>query len=105
VDAILADLFPLTEAQQEKVDQGKDPGVYAALPVVRQVYYESPTVAPVRGTAYGVLSAVTEYVDHVKYYRAVSQGGADENRAAHVIFDEGQQDPKQRAWDLLTSLS
>jgi phage/plasmid-like protein (TIGR03299 family) len=103
VEDILATLFPLTEVQQARVDEGKDPGAAAALPVVRQVYYESPTVAPVRGTAYGVLSAVTEYVDHVKTYQKVAQGGSDENRAAHVIFDEGQEDPKQRAWDLLTS--
>jgi phage/plasmid-like protein (TIGR03299 family) len=97
VDAILADLFPLTESQQERVD--KDPSKLDAMPVgvVRRVYRESPTVSPVRGTAYGVMNAVSEYADHFKTYRS------DEAKAEHLMFDDG--DVKQRAWSLLTGIA
>ena len=103
VDDILAKLFPLTESQQERVD--KDPGKLAAMPLgmVRAIYQESPSIEPVRGTAYGVLNAVTEYVDHAKTYRDSKRGDSEDVRAEHLMFDDA--DAKQRAWDLLVAAS
>lgn len=101
VASILDTLFPLTEKQQERVD--KDREVLASLPrgVAERVWRESPTVEPVRGTAYGVLAAVTEYADHFRDYREAQGGSAEENRAEHLMLDSG--DVKDRAWALLTS--
>jgi phage/plasmid-like protein (TIGR03299 family) len=99
VDDILARLFPLTETQQERVDKDADKILVMPQGIVREIYQTSPTVDPVRGTAYGILSAVTEYVDHFKTYRGE---GAEDSRAEHLMFDDG--DVKQRAWDLLTTV-
>lgn len=106
VDEILDRLFPLTETQQERVD--KDPVKLASLPrgMVELIYQESPSVAPIRGSAYGLLNAVTEYADHFASFRAGDGGEAEDVKAERLIFGTGASaisTVKQRAWDLLTA--
>lgn len=105
VDEIIAKLLPLTEKQQERVD--KDPDAIGAMPQgkLRSLYFESPTMEGTRGTAYGVLNAVTEYADHFRDYRDGVLGSAAENRAESLMFNDGRYELKSRAWDLLLAAS
>lgn len=106
VDAILQDIYPLTEKQAERVDEkGEEAFAKVTAGKVRAVYHESPTVAPVKGTAYGILQAVTEYEDHIKVYRDSKSGSAADVRAMRLAFDDATSpDPKQRAWNILQSI-
>jgi phage/plasmid-like protein (TIGR03299 family) len=103
VDDILAKLFPVTEAQAAAIADGKEPVTVASK--VLSVYRDSPSVEPVRGTAYGLFNAVTEYADHFRSYRDGAAGDALDNRAESLLFTDGDQDVKQRAWDLLRTVA
>jgi hypothetical protein len=50
---------------------------------ILQVYATSPTVTPYAGTGYGLLNALTEYMDHIKPQRT---GNA---RFESITFGEG----------------
>lgn len=102
VDKILSDLFPMTEAQIVKVEKDASAIDKTTFGQVREVYRTSPSIDPIRGTAYGVLNAVTEYLDHVKKYGDVALGSGDENRAERLLFSPPDQDVKQRAIAVLT---
>jgi phage/plasmid-like protein (TIGR03299 family) len=91
VDAILRDVFPITELQQKAIDEDASAFAKTTAAKVRAVYDESPTVA--RGSAYGVVNAVSEYVDHFAKY------ANEDRRADRLMFDDPKVDPKQRVWD------
>lgn len=97
VDEILRQLFPLTETQEERIAKTPDLVLATTYGKVRTLYHESPTVAPVRGSAYGVLNAITEYVDHAKTY------SSEDRRADALIFADAG-DVQDRAWKLLASV-
>ena len=106
VDDILAKLLPLSESQEERI--AKDPAVFDRTPqgLVRNLYRESETVGATRGTAYGVLNAVTEYADHFRKYRDGDLGPAAENRAEALMFDDSEEsDLKVKAWRFLAAAS
>lgn len=70
--------------------------------MVFEVYKQSDTVAPFRGTAFGAYNAVTEYADH--YRRVRARGGDDVQqavRAASTLTSDAVADMKGRAFDLL----
>jgi phage/plasmid-like protein (TIGR03299 family) len=100
VDDLLTTLFPVTERQQAALDAGKEPVTVKSK--VLSVYQESPTV--LRGTAYGVLNAVSEYVDHAVAYRDGASGDARDNRAEALMFNDSRGEVKQRTWDALVEL-
>lgn len=68
---------------------------------VFDLYMGSETVAPFRGTAYGVYNAVTEYTDHVA--RVIVPDGQNERtvRAMRTLTSEPMDELKARAFDLL----
>lgn len=110
VDALLRQAFPLTEAVEERIEAEpeKAEAILATTTFgkVRDIYYESPSVAPIRGTAYGVFNAVTEWADHFKDYRP--KGGvmtAEDIRLDNLVNGGPALDAKQRAWDLLVKAS
>lgn len=99
VDAILASVFPLTPLQSETIqdhpEQAEKVLALATWPKVRAVYDESPTVE--RGSAYGVLNAVSEYVDHFAKWTS------EDRKADVLLYADREKDPKQKTWDLLVS--
>lgn len=68
---------------------------------VFDLYMGSETVAPFRGTAFGVYNAVTEYTDHVA--RVIVPDGQNEReiRAMRTLTSEPMDELKARAFDLL----
>ena len=106
VDAILQDIYPLTPAEEERIERKPEAMEKVKVGIVRSIYQDSPTVAPVKGTAYGVLQAVTEYEDHAKVYRETKNGRAGDYRAMRLAFDDlpASVDAKQRAWNILQKL-
>ena len=111
VEDILLRAFPLTEAQQEAIEDAPDKRelvlAKSTFGAVRDVYYESPSITPIRGTAYGVLNAVTEWTDHIKDYRPRKGGvmSAEDIRLDNLMNGGTASDAKQRAWDLLVKAS
>jgi phage/plasmid-like protein (TIGR03299 family) len=105
VDEILRKLFPLTELQAKRA--AEDASAVDALPLgqVRDIYHDSPSVAPVKGTAWGVFNAVTEWEDHFRRSRGGDLGPSEEMRADRLMFGGDSNDRPQRAWDLLLSAS
>jgi len=83
----------LTERQRELRQQTVDS--------VFSLYMGSETVAPFRGTAYGIYNAVTEYTDHVA--RVIVPDGDNERnvRAMRTLESAGLDDLKARAFDQL----
>ena len=72
------------------------------------VYYTSPTLKKINGTAYGAFNAVTEYLDHIKTHKSVV--GRDElvslekSFASTWGFENGASSTsalRQRAFDIL----
>jgi phage/plasmid-like protein (TIGR03299 family) len=106
VDRILADLWPLPQPRGEATEV--TPGVLAAATFtkVKALYHESDTVAPVRGTAYGVMNAVTEYLDHVATYSGRTGSSDEDVKATSLLYDGGAANAKkQQAWDLLVKVT
>lgn len=52
-------------------------------------YQESATLDGIRGTGWGLMNAVTEYMDHVQEYRPRGGGDALELRAANILGSTG----------------
>lgn len=99
VEEIIRSLFPIPERDQDKPE--RFPMTTAGK--VMEVYMTSPSIDPIQGTAYGVLNAVTEYLDHVQEYRGrVAQ--ADEVRADSLLFGGTAEAKKQAALDLLVKI-
>lgn len=70
--------------------------------MVFEVYKQSDSVAPFRGTAFGAYNAVTEYADH--FMRVRAKGGDDaqaDMRAVRSLASGQVADLKGRAFDML----
>lgn len=98
VFAALRDVFGVegakTEAQASRRTE--------TASMVFEVYKQSDTVAPFRGTAFGAYNAVTEYADH--YMRVRTRGGEEAEldlRAARSLGSAAVSDLKARAFDTL----
>ena len=104
VNAILAEAFPLPEPKEGEKELSEAVLARTDFARVQQVYHESPTVQ--RGTAWGVMNAVTEYYDHGQEYRGRTGASDDEVRLRSLLFDDGTSNAKkQKAWDLLVQAS
>lgn len=64
------------------------------------LYRESDTVAPFKGTAFGVYNAVTEYADH--FMKVGKKGDAADQRALRTITSDSVLDLKTNAYKQLT---
>jgi len=54
------------------------------------IYQSAEDLAPFRGTAWGLVNAVAEYVDHEKVYGKIRPANADNARTWSVLWGEGQ---------------
>lgn len=80
VEAILADMFPVPDDLAEgRVRNTTFAGVLSN-------YRTSPTIEDIRGTAWGVYNAVTEYFDHIADYRGGVATSAEDARAESILF-------------------
>lgn len=98
VDDLLKQIFPVSEnATESQIERSQ---FYGA----KQVWEYSETIdSSIRGTAWGLLSAVTEFVDHASRYRS-KQMGQEESRAESILFGQASW-KKQRAYDVLTKVA
>jgi hypothetical protein len=80
--------YPVTDRQGNAVNE-------AAVKSVRALYEgggQGALMASSRGTAWGLLNSVTEYIDHHRRARS------DDHRRDAAWFGQGAQ-IKQKAWD------
>jgi phage/plasmid-like protein (TIGR03299 family) len=78
-ERILARAFPIADDATERERARSISGG------ILQVYRESDNLGNIRGTAWGVLQAASEWTDHVRPVRG-SEFGADDLRAYSVLF-------------------
>jgi phage/plasmid-like protein (TIGR03299 family) len=95
VMAALQQVFQVDKAETE----GQKVSRIGTATQVFELYKQSDTVAPFRGTAFGAYNAVTEYADH--FMRVGRKGNEDAQRATRSLVSDGLSDTKGRAFDLL----
>jgi phage/plasmid-like protein (TIGR03299 family) len=95
VDAILRAAFPVPETQKapEKIDRSD-------FAKVRAIYRETENLAPVRGTAWGVLQASGEYLDHVVDYHGRRFADVDV-RMDSIVYEGPAARKKQKVLDVI----
>lgn len=95
IENILRKAFPVPETQDtpERIEQSTFSKVLTA-------YRTSPTVEPVRGTAYGVLQAVGEYLDFGIQYHG-RRFADDEVRMDNLVYGGSSSLKKQQVLNLL----
>ncbi len=79
-----------------------DPRSEVAVAVQAQ-YDASPTLDGIRGTGWGLLNAVTEYLDHVAEYRPQGNGSALELRGLNLMLDKAEK-KKERVLQALLAV-
>lgn len=95
VMAALQEVFEVAKAETE----GQKVSRIGTATQVFELYKQSDTVAPFRGTAFGAYNAVTEYADH--FMRVGRKGNEDAQRAVRSLSSDILSDMKGRAFDLL----
>ena len=95
VEDILRAAFPVPESQDtpERIDQSD-------FAKVQELYRTTENLDPIRGTAWGLLQAVGEYVDHEVPYRG-RIFGADDVRMDSLVYGGPGAARKQKAFDLI----
>lgn len=99
IDKILREAFPVPESQDnpdriEQSDWWK----------VRELYRTTENLDPIRGTAWAVLQATGEYLDHVVDYHGRRFADLDV-RMDSIIYDGPAAAKKQKVLDLLSPLA
>lgn len=84
VEKILARVFPIDAEAPDKVKE-KNHAVR-----IFDNYRTSPNIADLRGTAWGVVNATTEYLDHVVEYRGRTNDPASIKAASLLLGGTGQ---------------
>lgn len=100
VEKILEDLFPIPERDQDRPERVP----LTTFGKVLEIYQTSPSIDPIRGTAYGVLNAVTEYLDHVQVYRGRKTDASDV-KADSLLFGGPSEIKKAQAVKVLAGIS
>lgn len=95
VMAALQEIFAVDKAE---TDLQKSRRIETATQVF-ELYKQSDTVAPFRGTAFGAYNAVTEYADH--YMRVGRKGNEDKQRATRTLTSDILAEMKGRAFNAL----
>jgi phage/plasmid-like protein (TIGR03299 family) len=95
VDAILRAAFPVPETQKapEKIDRSD-------FAKVREIYRTTENLDPVRGTAWGVLQAAGEYLDHVVDYHGRRFADVDV-RMDSIVYDGPAARRKQKVLSVI----
>jgi len=97
-DRLFRSTFPVPDSQKapDRIDQSD-------FAKVREVYGTAANLDPIRGTAWGVLQAVGEYVDHVINYDGRRFSDLDV-RANSLLYGGPAAQRKQRAYELVRDL-
>lgn len=95
VRGVLNDVFGLAEADTERKRNSR----VERVSQVMELYRQSDTVAPFRGTAFGAYNAVTEYIDH--YMPVSGKGDQEAKRALRTVTSTTLADLKGRAFGAL----
>jgi phage/plasmid-like protein (TIGR03299 family) len=66
-------------------------------------YLTSPTLEGIRGTKWGALNAVTEFVDHIADYKGRKVNDADSVKGNSILFGQGQMRAERALAALLKS--
>lgn len=69
VKAFLSEFLPSPSENGEVVSDRVEANVDRARKLFRSIYFDSVTTESVRGTAWGLVQASTEYLDHARAYR------------------------------------
>ena len=95
VDAILRAAFPVPPTQKapDKIDRSD-------FAKVREIYRTTENLDPVRGTAWGVLQAAGEYLDHVVDYHGRRFSDLDV-RMDSIVYDGPAARKKQRVLSVI----
>lgn len=78
-------VWPVKAAEGDAEAERKSRHVDRAL----EVYFESPNLEGIRGTAWGAYNAVTEYVDHVVDYRGGKRQSAEDAKVDSLLYGGG----------------
>lgn len=99
IDKILEAAFPIPETQKnpDRIEQSD-------FWKVRDLYRETENLDPIRGTAWGLLQAVGEYVDHVQDFHGRRFADVDV-RMDSIVYDGPAAIRKQKVLDLLSPLA
>ncbi len=104
IEELFANLTPLPLDSAGAVKEGRAATNARQLrEVLHNLYATDPTVAHIRGTAWGALSTVTLYTNHHQTRRNTRTGTADDNRYEALILDDSSP-LETRAQKLLTPL-
>jgi phage/plasmid-like protein (TIGR03299 family) len=99
-ERFLARLVPLPEPRSDATDGGRAVrNAERVREAIRTAYRAAPDLEAIRGTRWGVLQAVTAYVDHVQPTRQTTSRTQEEARFARATEP---QPLKDRALELLT---
>lgn len=95
VKGVLFDVFGVNDAPSERAQAGR---IERATQVL-EVYRQSVTVAPFKGTLFGAYNAVTEYVDHIM--PVGRKGNEATQRAMRTLTNPDAADLKAKAFTKL----
>lgn len=101
-DSVFERVFPISKRALGTID--KDPSAIDDTPFgeVRTLYHQSENIDPIRGTGWGVLQAVGEYLDHTIEYKGRRWEPMDV-RMDSICYDGPVADKKQLAYSILTN--
>lgn len=95
---IIQAAFPVRRVQDTSAQDGGTTGRPTQFDGAWRNLWESPTIPDrLRGTAWGAVQAVTEWVDHSTAFRGGPRGGAEERRANALLFGGRADTQKARA--------
>lgn len=97
-DDVLRELNKLFMAQDPDLTERQRELRGDVVGQVRAIYASSETVAPFRGTAYGLYNAITEYTDHSMRVIVPDGGNEREIRALRTLQSEDLDSLKQKAF-------
>lgn len=98
-DAVFAQVRAVFDVNEPEITERVKNARIQTSAKVLELYRTSPSVAPFKGTAYGVYNAVTEYADH--YSKVSRKGDANGMRAVRSIADSWVNDLKGKAFTML----
>lgn len=75
---------------------------YSERSAVQHIWLDSPSIANIRGTAWGAINTWTEYADHHSASRTTNRSSQAENRLKRILFDTSLTD---RAIDRISELA
>lgn len=91
VEAQVREILNRTWPSPAVVEGDKEPEASRHIERALALYEASPNLDGIRGTAWGAVNAVTEYLDHEVVYRGRGRLANDEARANNLLFGEAHE--------------